>query len=195
MGKAERTKQFILETAAPIFNQKGIAGVSIDNILDAAKVAKGCLYGHFDSKKDLSYAVVDYALTDLKDKLHTVVNKPQSPKLKLFAYLDFYANPVKSYLAGGCPMINFGMEADDTDQGIKNRVKESMLRSQQLIAGIIEDGKSTGEFQADWDSEEFAIKMFSLIEGSIVVSRVLGNKKQMLQMIKLLKEEIEGKVI
>ena len=27
LTKAERTKQFILETAAPIFNQKGISGV------------------------------------------------------------------------------------------------------------------------------------------------------------------------
>ena len=54
LTKAERTKQFILETAAPIFNQKGISGANIDDVLSATKLTKGCLYGHFESKEDLA---------------------------------------------------------------------------------------------------------------------------------------------
>ena len=65
LTKAERTKQFILETAAPIFNQKGISGVNIDDVLDAAKLTKGCLYGHFEGKEDLALQVVDFMLESL----------------------------------------------------------------------------------------------------------------------------------
>jgi len=45
--KAERTRQFIIEQAAPLFNERGVAGVSIDDVLKVTRVAKGCLYGHF----------------------------------------------------------------------------------------------------------------------------------------------------
>ena len=39
MSKAEKTKQMIIEQAAVIFNEKGVAGTSIDDILKASKVA------------------------------------------------------------------------------------------------------------------------------------------------------------
>lgn len=62
LTKAEKTKQFILETAIPLYNKKGISGVNIDNVLDEAKITKGCLYGHFESKDDLTAQVVDLML-------------------------------------------------------------------------------------------------------------------------------------
>lgn len=46
LRKAEKTKQFILETASPIYNEKGISGVSIDDVLESTKLTKGCIYGH-----------------------------------------------------------------------------------------------------------------------------------------------------
>lgn len=66
LTKAEKTKQFILETAAPLYNEKGVSGVSIDDVLAAAKVTKGCLYGHFENKEDLSLQVVDLLLKKIR---------------------------------------------------------------------------------------------------------------------------------
>jgi TetR/AcrR family transcriptional repressor of nem operon len=69
LTKAERTKQFILETAAPIFNQKGISGANIDDVLADTKLTKGCLYGHFDGKEDLALQVVDFMLNNNGEKM------------------------------------------------------------------------------------------------------------------------------
>ena len=49
MTKAEKTKQLILEKAGPIYNAKGVNGTAIDDVLDAAKITKGCLYSHFEN--------------------------------------------------------------------------------------------------------------------------------------------------
>ncbi len=65
MSKAERTRQFIIEQAAPIFNTKGIAGTAMSDIMSATKMAKGGLYGNFESKEDLANAIVDHNLRSL----------------------------------------------------------------------------------------------------------------------------------
>ena len=60
MTKAENTKQLILEKAGPIYNAKGINGTAIDEVLEATKLTKGCLYSHFENKEDLSLQTADY---------------------------------------------------------------------------------------------------------------------------------------
>lgn len=62
MTKAERTKKFIIEQAAPIYNEKGVAGTNVDDVLDATKLTKGAIYSHFKNKDDLSMQVTDYLL-------------------------------------------------------------------------------------------------------------------------------------
>jgi len=51
MTKSERTRQFIIETSAPIFNTKGIAATAYSDVMQATKMAKGGLYGLSWSKK------------------------------------------------------------------------------------------------------------------------------------------------
>src|SRR5262245_23427611 len=115
MTKAERTRQFIIEQSAPIFNTKGLAATAMSDIMEATKMAKGGLYGHFESKEELAHTVVDYNLSKLLGKLEQAINNARTAKEKLFAYLDFNKSPLSTPLLGGCPLINFGMEADDTD--------------------------------------------------------------------------------
>src|SRR5258707_14475719 len=93
MTKAERTKQFIIEKSAPIFNTKGVAGTAMSDIMEATKLAKGGLYGHFDSKEELSYAAVDYNLDRLAEKTEAAMSKHKTAKGKLFAYADLYNDP------------------------------------------------------------------------------------------------------
>lgn len=194
MTKAERTRQFIIEQSAPLFNTKGVAGTAMSDIMEATKMAKGGLYGHFESKDALSHAVVDHCLNTLGQKITTQLNKHKSAKNKLFAYLNFFSHPENPPLQGGCPMMNFGLESDDTNPVIKQKVKQGMDWSQNLIAGIIEDGIASGEFKAGWNAKEYAIKFFALMEGATMIARIMGNNTQLYTIIQMLKTEIEEKV-
>ncbi|WP_426670129.1 TetR/AcrR family transcriptional regulator [Mucilaginibacter sp. McL0603] len=191
MTKAERTKQFILEKSAPIFNTKGVAGTAMSDIMEATKLAKGSLYVHFDSKEDLSYAVVDYNLDKLAEKSVAAMNKHKTAKGKILAFVDLYSDPLNPPVVGGCPMLNFGMEADDTNPIIKQKVNRMVQASPQKLAAIIEQGIKDGEFKNSWNAKEFGIKMFAMIEGGILMSRVSGNKERMTILINVIKKEIE----
>ena len=122
MTKAERTRELIITKAAPLFNTKGVAGTSLSDILEVTKLAKGSLYVHFKDKEDLAHAVVDYHLDRLGMTVETNLRKMESAQAKLFSYIDLFMDPVNPLLAGGCPMLNFGMESDDTDQVIRKKI-------------------------------------------------------------------------
>ncbi|QEM09508.1 TetR/AcrR family transcriptional regulator [Mucilaginibacter rubeus] len=191
MGKAERTRQFIIETAAPIFNEKGIAGTTIDDILAATKMAKGGLYGHFESKDEIASVMVNYLLDKLSDKVNTVMAKEKTAIKKILAFIDIYKDPIDSYIDGGCPILNFGVEADDNNPMLKQRLKTMIEEGQKVFVEIINKGVADGEISSEINAADYALKMFTLLEGGMLVSRVTGSGKYMNSLVRMLKNELK----
>lgn len=195
MTKAEKTKQHIIEQTASIFNIKGIAATSVSDIMGATKLAKGSLYVHFQNKEELAYYAVDYNLKDFFNKAGVVIDKHQTAKGKFFALLDLLNDPVNHPIEGGCPMLNFGTEADDTSPVIREKVHLAMVSLQENITEILEKGTADGEFRSGWDIQEFTIKVIAMLEGGVLMSRVYNNSYSMEVLINILKREIEEKCI
>lgn len=57
--QAIETKMKIFETAKQLIKEHGFEKVSVDSIVEAAGVAKGSFYVHFDSKDTLAAALID----------------------------------------------------------------------------------------------------------------------------------------
>jgi AcrR family transcriptional regulator len=189
--KAEQTRQFIIEQAAPIFNIKGVAATAMSDIMEATKLAKGSLYVHFENKDELAYAVVDYNLNKLVQKAREAAAKQKTAREKLFAYLHYFSTPTQPPVEGGCPMLNFGMEADDTNPVIREKVHKFIEASVKEFTVVLENGITNGEFKKELPVKEFAAKIFALIEGGTMMSRVAGNNNYMKIIIRSLKKEIE----
>ena len=51
MTKAEKTKQYIIEKTAPVFNRKGFAGTSMNDIVEVTGLTKGSIYGNFEKDR------------------------------------------------------------------------------------------------------------------------------------------------
>lgn len=190
LTKAEKTKQFILETAIPLYNTKGIAGVSIDDVLSATKLTKGCLYGHFQSKEDLSEQVIELALKKTTDKIRLAVAGGKTAKAKVFAFLDFYKDPLQTYVPGGCPIFNTAIEADDNYPVLKEKVAAVMRTGQQDITFLLEEGIRNGEFSDKLDAPVMAFKLVAAVEGAVTMCRTMGTVKPMHALIKNLKSEL-----
>ena len=63
MNKAERTRQYIIEKTAPIFNKKGYAGTSLSDMTGATGLTKGSIYGNFNDKDEVALAAFDHSNT------------------------------------------------------------------------------------------------------------------------------------
>ena len=191
MTKSEKTRRFIIEQSAVIFNKKGIAGTSISDLMESTKLAKGGIYGNFNSKEEIWIEVFDYLTSMVSSALDRAAAGKTTAREKLFAILDYYHDNLATNEMGGCPMLNFGTEADDTNPDLRQRVAKTIKKSQQRIARVIEEGQAAGEFNKQTDASIFAIKMFTMIEGAIFASRVTSNKALMKTIVEVLKKEID----
>src|ERR1700730_4389162 len=61
MSKGEATRQRIIAQAAPLFNQRGYEGCSLQDLMNATGLQKGGIYRHFGSKEELAAEAFDYA--------------------------------------------------------------------------------------------------------------------------------------
>lgn len=191
MKKSERTRQLIIEQAADLFNEKGIAGTSIDEVLQAAKVAKGCLYGHFQSKDELAFASAAYLLDKLVTHRNRLMEGQSTSVGKLIVFAEFNANPLdESFIRGGCPVLNFGVDTDDTNPAIREKVKSVISQTIKMLTGIIKDGVKAGELSPTINADEMAMKMFAMVEGATMMSRVTGSPLPMKTVVKAMKREL-----
>jgi TetR/AcrR family transcriptional repressor of nem operon len=56
MTKAEKTKAFIIERSAPLFNSKGYSGTSMNDLMEITGLTKGSIYGNFENKDEVALA-------------------------------------------------------------------------------------------------------------------------------------------
>jgi AcrR family transcriptional regulator len=192
LTKAEKTRQHIIEKAAVLFNKKGMAGTSINDIMQAANLAKGGIYGNFENKEEICLEVFKHLSQNLLNLVDTALNSRNSAKDKLFALLDFYEDNLLRSDKGGCPVLNFGTEADDTNPVIKKAVNQTIKETQDRIIKVISNGKKSGEFSSSVNAETFAVKMYLSTEGAILVGKIQNSNQQMKIMNDILKAEIES---
>jgi len=75
MSKAEKTKQYIIEKTATLFNTKGYASSSLSDIITATGLSKGSIYGNFENKEQVALDVYHYNALSLKKRLAESLNK------------------------------------------------------------------------------------------------------------------------
>lgn len=190
LKKGEITKQKIIEASAEIFNQKGYAGTSIDDIIKATGLKQGGIYRHFSSKEDIAKACFQYSSNVMNKRLTESVVNCKTAKEELFTTLDEFVFIAKSpSLKGGCPILNTSIDCDDTNEDIKELVKNAVNRWKLLISGILSKGILTGEFKKDIDIEEFTTVFIAAIEGSIFLSKLYDDVNYTAQVVNHLKKQ------
>jgi len=180
MSKASRTRQFIIDRSAPLFNTKGFSGTSLTDLTKATGLTKGALYGNFEGKEEIAVAVFQHSMNKVRDTVQSKLENQKSAKDKLLGLLEFYAQYVMSSpIPGGCPIMNNAVDADDYNSFMKKAVVKEIRRTTSFIKELLEKGKEKGEFRADIKSDELALLFFCSIEGAIVVSRVSSSDTAM----------------
>ncbi len=176
LTKSERTRQFIVEQAANLFNKKGYAGTSMDDILQATGLSKGGIYGNFKSKEDIALAAFEHAVGMVAQEIKQRTKARQHVLDKLKAVVEFYQERMFSPpVEGGCPIQNTAVEADDSNPVLRERVKNAINDWAQSIQFVLQRGVERGEVRAGADLEAFTVQFIATLEGAILLSRLYQN--------------------
>lgn len=175
MSKGERTRQRIVELAAPLFNKHGIDGCSMQEIMAATGLEKGGLYRHFASKEELAAAAFTYARHQAV-KTRTDGLEPLGSSVDQLRYLIHRFVSTPSPLPGGCPLLNTAVYADDGNPRLRQLVTEAFADWRVRLASIVRRGIDAGELRADLVPEQVANTIVGLLEGTLLLGRLDGDR-------------------
>ena len=176
MSKAQQTKAHIIHQAAEVFNQKGYAGSSIADIMQATGLKKGGIYNHFKSKDELALAAFDYAVSFMSQEVWQAVKTQRSAVERLQALVSAYLTYVdKPPIPGGCPILNTAIEVDDVDSPLRDRALTAINSWRNLIIRIIQKGIKKGEVRSTVEPDTVATIIICSIEGAIMMSQLEKN--------------------
>lgn len=196
MGKAEITKNRIIELVAPIFNKKGYWATSLSDITEATGLTKGALYGNFKNKEEIAQAAFEFNTANISNTLEEKLKSSNTAHEKLVAYIDFYASYYDTMiLTGGCPFMNAAIDSDDLNSPLFQLVQTRFNCWTEDIVSIIKKGKKEGTFKKEMKEIIVAGLFVSLIEGSILLSKTLNDRFFFDQNLLFLKNYIFENVI
>ena len=176
MSKAEETRNYIIEQAAPIFNKYGYNGTSMSQLTKAINMTKGAIYGNFKDKDEIALAAFDYNFTEISKRIQEVIRSKQKACDKLIAFANFYLDGFAGFsITGGCPILNAAVDSDNVHPPLQRKVSQAIENWTNTVVKIIYNGIERGQIKPNAKPEQFASIFVSLIEGGIMLSRATGN--------------------
>ncbi|MEW6658350.1 MAG: TetR family transcriptional regulator C-terminal domain-containing protein [Thermodesulfobacteriota bacterium] len=174
MAKPE-TKQMIIESGARIIHQKGYHHTGIQEVLQAAGIPKGSFYFYFASKEDFGLQVIDYFNNKHREMVTPIISdKSISPVKRLEKLFDWFISRfIEMDFTCGCPIGNLSQEMGDLSPAFRSKLNESIDRMVQMIAGLLQEGKETGEVPVDLDLEEAANFIVSGWHGALIRMKIV----------------------
>ncbi|WP_109833152.1 TetR/AcrR family transcriptional regulator [Reichenbachiella versicolor] len=196
LTKAEKTKQYILETVGPYFNKHGYTGTSLSDITKATGLSKGAIYGNFENKEELALEAFNYNIRQAMGTLRAHMDMEAPGISKLFAITNFYRSYyLDNKLSGGCPMLNMGIDSMNHNSILYNRVVDVMNKLVKGLSDLIEQAKSEGAIKDEIDSDYYANQMYAQIQGSIFMSYMRNNNRQMVDMMNSIDQVIRKELM
>lgn len=195
MTKGERTRLFIIDQVAPIFNKKGVYGTSLSDMTTATGLTKGAIYGNFSSKDALAMACFEFNLRFLQKGLYKSLTVNGNAIQKLTALVDFYQEHYQQVAEnGGCPLMNSAIEADDAYPLLKDKVEETFSLWKKELVGIVVDSQRRMEVPANLDAPAFANAFIAMLEGGILVAKTMDKSVYFDQVMIYLKSFIKSEL-
>lgn len=176
--KAERTKKFIVEKVAPLFNKHGYAATSLQDITEATGLTKGAIYGNFSNKEALALAAYQYNSQSLINQLEKVVQLKTHPLEKLGAFTNFYKN-YRQFTApiGGCPILNIGVDALENNEALSLAVNETIKSLEKMVTKILTNGIDNNIIHVRVLPAQFSKQLITMLQGAVSMSSITRDYK------------------
>jgi AcrR family transcriptional regulator len=133
----------LFEAAVAVIAQYGSAGLTMERLAIAARVAKGSVYNYFRDKRGLLQFVYQKAYEPINVQMHEIAAGQQTARAKLEAMARMYFEHVNQERELFSFLLN-----DASVRGLLKTEQDS-LRGQVIVVltGIIEQGIAAGEFK------------------------------------------------
>lgn len=174
-------REKILSEGMRVIHERGFAGSSVRDIVQAAGVPQGSFTNHFASKEAFGLDVLNaYYGMDRELTEKTLLNDALPPLRRLRAWVDGMLNSLNQNEEwNGCMLGNFGAEHSSGMDSIQERVQEIFLEIQRNITYCLKAAVKAGELPPKTDCEELAGFIHGSLEGAVLRAKALRSRAPM----------------
>ena len=168
--KGERTRARIVDAAARLVYERGVAGTTLDDVRAAAGVSGSQLYHYFSDKDELVQAVIDHqADAIVANQRHAGIGSAGG----LQAWRDMVIAQAKSTGArGGCPLGSLGGQIAETDPQARTLVAAGFGRWSAAISEGLRALHAAGQISADINPDDLAVTLLAALQGGLLLAQV-----------------------
>jgi AcrR family transcriptional regulator len=162
--RVSNKRDALIETATRLFTENGFRTTGISEILTSARVAKGTLYQHFESKDALIEAVLrrmgEQFRSHFVEAVEQAADTPRGRLLAIFQVQEQMVWAREGYC--GCPFARVAGEFADRDHPV-HRVA---ALNKRLLVGYLRDLAAQAGVA---DPDPLAAQLTMLLEGAAVL--------------------------
>ena len=163
-GHRDRVREKILQSAQKLFNRRGFAAASIDEVMSEAGLTRGSFYTYFKSKSDLYAQAVTRVVCEKQENASGSQTRYHADQI----IRQYLSHQHFDDIDGGCPMIGLPSDITRSDRAIRQAF-ESALR---LMIDIFErDMHALGR-----TAHSRALARAALCVGGMVLARSIDDR-------------------
>lgn len=184
--KAE-THQRIVTLASKRFREKGLAGISIADLMKEAGLTVGGFYKHFSSRDDLVAEAMRSALGAWKRKLDAAASG--GPPVTYESLVDEYLSEAhRDHPGTGCPVSALAADIARTDKRTRALITRDCQQNTELLANSIREAGEGNEGAA----RSRAIMAYCGLVGAITMARAVSDKQLSGEILKTVAELLKN---
>lgn len=164
----------LLRCATQLFWERGFAGTSVDDVVQATGVSRSSLYNAFPDKGALFLAALEHYLeTVTRSKLERLARGDKAA-LAIRGFLMDIAGeqPTANAPAHGCLLTNTAVEIGAAQERVAECVRHAFARLEHALAGRLDEARQQGDLSAGTDPQQFARQLVALVQGLRVMTRL-----------------------
>jgi AcrR family transcriptional regulator len=164
--KGARTRARIVEEAAALIHERGVAGTTLDDVRVAAEVSGSQMYHYFADKNELVQAVIDYQADAIVDRNRHALSSANGVE----AWRKMVMAAAKRTKAkGGCALGSLVGQLAECDPEARALIAAGF---DQWAAAISDGLRSHGKLPSGIDPDDLATTLLATLEGGLLLAQV-----------------------
>jgi TetR/AcrR family transcriptional repressor of nem operon len=168
-AKGARTRARIVEEAAALIHERGVAATTLEDVKAAAEVSGSQLYHYFPDKDDLVQAVIDYQADGIVSRNRQVLGSANGVE----AWREMVITAAKRTKAkGGCALGSLVGQLAESDPEARALIASGFDQWAAAIGDGLRSLHAEGKLPPDVDPDDLAITLLATLEGGLLLAQV-----------------------
>jgi TetR/AcrR family transcriptional regulator, transcriptional repressor for nem operon len=168
--KGERTRARIIDAAARLVYERGVAGTTLEDIRASAEVSGSQLQHYFADKDELVQAVIVHQADTIADNQRQA---DLSSVAGIRAWRDMVITTAKAAGGrGGCPLGSLGGQLAESDPQARALIASGFEQWSAAISDGLRALHAAGRLRADVDPDDLAVTLLAAVQGGLLLAQV-----------------------